>query len=291
MATGFGVDPTVVNNVVTGTTSQDIRKVIEGMFANQGILRGCKVTTRSDLKYNVSLGAVVCEVSEGESILVPVYASTPATTPPTSGSRTDYIIVTQNMPAINGNSNIVVSVTNTEPSTFSRSMVLAKYTAVAGKTRTSDFVEAPGFYRNYAVPTHTAGRYLFQKTEVYNDLIKPKKDLPIMSGSFTLETDRLIEITLGTTVDCDFNNGIQDCLYAIIFIDGIRRATFSSGKIDDGWSASHSWVWNTELEAGYHTFKIQFEERGDTGKLRVRYSSAGGFPGTTCYIKDLGVKD
>lgn len=293
MATGFGVDPTLVNGVMSGTTSQDIRKVIEGMYQNQGILRGCKVETTNGLAYKVNLGAVVCEVSEGESILVPVYASNPTTTAPGSSDRQDYIVVRQNMPGVNGsgNSNIVVEVVHTAPSKYSRSMVLAQYTAKAGKTRTSDFVETAGFYRNYAVPTATAGRYLYKKVETYSDLIIPKKDLPIMSGNFTLETDRLIEFTLGTTVDCDYSAGIQDGMQAIIYINGIRQVTFGTGKIDDGWAKSVSWVWNTELEAGYHTFKVHFVEQNNTGKVRVWWNGNGGYGGTTCTIKDLGVKD
>lgn len=292
MATGFGVDPSLQNGVMTGTTSQDIRKIVEGMYSNQGILRGCKVTTRSDMKYNVALGAVVCEVSEGESILVPVYASTPSTAAaPSSGTRQDYIVVRQNMPATDGNSNIVVEVVNTPPSMFARSMVLAQYTVPAGKTKTSDFIEAPDFYRNYAVPTSAAGRYLFQKTEIFDGLIGPKKDLPFMSGSFELETDRLIEFIVGTTVDCDLGGGINDAMYAEIFIDNVKKVTFSTGRIDNGYSRTETWVWNTTLEAGKHTFKVVFNETDDTGKVRVRYSSNGGFPGSYVTIKDLGVKD
>lgn len=289
MAVGFGVDPTTTGGVLKGTTSQDIRKVVEGMFSNQGILRGCTVTTRSDLKYNVSLGSVVCEISEGESVIVPVYAGT-VTTPAPSVDRQDYICVKQNLPQIDGNSDVVLLVRHTAPTLYERAMVLAQYTAKAGKTRTSDFVETAGFYRNYAVPTASAGKYLFKKTETFNGLIKPKKDLPFMKGNFYLETDRLIEFVINTTVDSDVGAGISDAMYAEIFIDGTKKVTFSTGKIDTSWSQTHTFVWNTALEKGSHTIQVRFNELADSGLIRVRYVP-GGFPGSSVTVKDLGVND
>lgn len=291
MATGFGVNPSLVNGVLTGTTSQDIRKIVEGMYYHQGILRGCKVKTTAGLNYQVELGAVVCEFSQGESVLVPVYATTVATTAPGASDRQDYIVVRQNMPNAQGegSSSVVVEVVHTKPATYSNTVVLAQYTAKAGKTRTDEFVEASGFYRTYAIPTGTAGKYLFQGVDKNNTAIKPKKDLPWMQGNFTLETDRMIEIGVGATVDCAVSDGIPDALYAIVWIDNIRIVTFSSGKIDDSWSTSNYWVHNMSLEAGTHTIKIHFEETGNTGKLWTRYSANGGFGGCYVTVKDLGV--
>ncbi len=293
MATGFGVDPSLKSGNMTGTTSQDIRKIVEGMYSNQGILRGCKVTPQNNLTYAVALGAVVCEIVEGESVLIPVYAKTVTTpAPPATGTREDYIVVRQNMPSMaapNNNSDIVVEVVHTPPAKFASSMILAQYTTVAGKTRTLDFKEADGFYRNYAVPSTASAGYLFRKTEIYNGAISPKKDLPFMSGSFTVETDRMIEFVINTTVDCQVGAGIDDAMLVEIHIDNTKRSTFSTGKIDNGYTRTETFVWNTTLEAGRHTFKVVFNEANDTGKLWVRYSAAGGFPGSSVTIKDIGI--
>lgn len=296
MATGFGIDPYYSGSTLKGTTSRDIRKVVDGMYTNQGILRGCVVTTTNNLTYNIGEGALVKEMSGGESVLVPVYAGSVATTPPTSGTRRDYICVRQNRPEVEGNSDVVYVVLNSAPPVLGNTLCIAQYTAVANATKTSGFVEnKTDFYRNFAVPTATAGRYLFQKTLTNDELIKPKKDLPYVSGSFELVTDRLIEFTINVTVDADVNQatagGIYDAMYSEIFINGTKRVTFSTGRIDDSWSRTETYVWNTALEAGKHTFQVRFNEVEDTGKIRVRYSSIGGFPGQTVTIKDLGVRD
>lgn len=296
MATGFGIDPYYSNGVLKGTTSRDIRKVVDGMYSNQGILRGCNVTTANTLHYNVSEGALVKELVGGEAVLVPVYAGSVATTPPTSGSRMDHICVRQNRPEVEGNSDVVLVVLNSHPPVYGNTLCIAEYTATANATKTSGFVENKAdFYRNFAVPTATAGRYLWQKTLTNNELIKPKKDLPYVSGSFELVTDRLIEFIINVTIDADVNQvaggGINDAMYSEIYIDGTKRVTFSTGRIDDAWSRTETYVWNTSLEAGKHTFQVRFNESDDTGKIRVRYGAGGGFPGQSVTIKDLGVKD
>lgn len=296
MATGFGIDPYYSGSTLKGTTSRDIRKVVDGMYTNQGILRGCTVTTTNTLTYNIGEGALVKEMSGGESVLVPVYAGSVSTTPPTSGTRQDYICVRQNRPEVEGNSDVVYVVLHSAPPVMGNTLCIAQYTAVANATKTSGFVEnKTDFYRNFAVPTATAGRYLFQKTLTNNELIKPKKDLPYVSGSFELVTDRLIEFTINVSVDADLNEnpggGVYDGMYSEIFINGTKKATFSTGRIDTSWTRTDTYVWNTSLEAGKHTFQVRFNEVEDSGKIRVRYSASGGFPGQTVTIKDLGVKD
>lgn len=296
MATGFGIDPYYSSGVLKGTTSRDIRKVVDGMYDNQGILRGCKVTTASTLQYNVGAGALVKELVSGEAVLVPVYSGSVSTTPPTSGSRMDHICVRQNRPEVEGNSDVVLVVLNSHPPVFGNTLCIAEYTATANATKTSGFKEnTTDFYRNFAIPTATAGRYLWKKTLTNDELIKPKRNLPYVSGSFELVTDRLIEFAINVSIDADVNQvsggGINDAMYSEIFIDGSKKATFSTGRIDNSWTRTESYVWNTELEAGKHTFQVRFNEVDDTGKIRVRYGSGGGFPGQTVTIKDLGVKD
>lgn len=296
MATGFGIDPYYSGGVLKGTTSRDIRKVVDGMYDNQGILRGCKVTTANTLQYNVGEGAVVKELVSGEGVLIPVYAGSVSTTPPTSGSRMDHICVRQNRPEVEGNSDVVLVVLNSHPPVLGNTLCIAEYTATANATKTSGFVEnTTDFYRNFAVPTATAGRYLFQKTLTNNELIKPKRDLPYVSGSFELVTDRLIEFTINVSIDADVNDtsggGIYDGMYSEIFINGSKKATFSTGRIDTSWTRTDTYVWNTSLEAGKHTFQVRFNEVEDSGKIRVRYSASGGFPGQSVTIKDLGVRD
>lgn len=304
MATGFGVDPTKnAQGVITsGTSSRDLRVVVGGMY-NQGILRGCEVaTSTSGLEYKISGGSCILSIGNGggiagpsgneEHVMLPIYPTTVTTTASGASPRTDFVYVKQNIPSIDGNSNIVYGVTSTRPGTYDQRLVIQELHVPANMTgNTSKAVKV--IDRNYATPVSTGGKYLVDKRDTYDGLLN-LRDLNDLGASFYLATDRLIRVDFTVTVDCDFNDGIQEALYSFIHIDGVRRATFSTGKIDDGWTKTISNSYLTTLSQGNHNITLKRDSTlndKQKSKIRFRYSSIGGFPGQTVQVTDCGVKD
>lgn len=280
MAVSFGVP---------GTGADDLRRVLGGWY-NQGVVSGCVVTGRTDLKYAIAPGVVMNYLAGGsgvgsaELVAMPIASVTVSTVagPPT-GTRTDYVCVGQDI----AGGPIEYIVLQTPPSSPGKWLVIAQFSVPAGMTRTSDATRSTSI--NYSTPYGSAGRYLVNKKDTFNNLIK-NNNLVNLSGTFTLPTARLVEVGVTVTVDSDVSTGIYDALFANIWVDGSRKVAFSTGKIDDNYPQVHHWTWNTDLSAGPHTISLERYEAHDTGKIRLRYA-AGGFPGTLLVVKDMGVLD
>lgn len=295
MATGWGVDATknASGEVTSGTSSQDVRRIIDGMY-NQGVMQGCSISTStSDMSYTLNEGVVVNWIGGREAVLMPVY-TTKVTVSPNTGTapRNDFVYVKQNLPSIDGNSNIVVGVTNTEPSASDRRLVIRKFVVPAGATKTSSAV--PTGSMNYSTPYGQSGRLLVNKTDTYNGLLR-NRTLNDMGGNFSLSTDRIVRVDMTVTFDLEGSFTGHDRLVNEIFVDGVARAKFSTGLITTGAYETKSWTWYTQLYRGDHNITLKRfswykQVNNKPSEIYLRYN-ANQWPGQTLVVTDAGVWD
>lgn len=295
--TGFGVEPTKndLGVITSGTSSKDIRWIISGMY-NQGILRDCLMTrSNTSLIYTIGPGSVVNSIGDAEPraehVMMPVYGATVNTIAGGSTARTDYVWVKQNLPDVDGNSDIIYGVSQTPPSTYEQRLEIARFAVPANMSNTGQASMYTN--RNYATPKSIGGKYLVSRHDPYNDLLK-NRELNDLGDTFSIPTARLIRVDFTVTVDSDFADGIQEALYSYIYINGIKVATFSTGRIDFSWTKTLSNSYMTTLPAGTHNVTLKKDTTlpdKQSSKLKLRYSAGGGFPGQTMHVTDCGVLD
>lgn len=294
MATGFGIDGTkdVNGNITSGTSSQDIRKIFGGMFTT-GVLRGLNVTTSStSMDYVVSPGSAIIAISGGngdEVVPVPGYGATVTTAAGGASARTDHVYIKQNRPSVEGNSNIVYGVTNTMPTEGDGRLVLKSFTVPANMTNTSQ-ASVTGDVR-YATPYGSAGRILVDLVDTYSGAMPAKPSLD-QGGSFSLTTDRMVRIDITTTIDCEVVGGVDEGVFTIVYVDGQRVTTFSSGYLSHNVPTSHSYSLVRPLSAGNHNVTISRQPMNGnkaTSKIYFRYGGSGGYAGQRVYVTDAGI--
>lgn len=298
MTTGWGVDAVkdASGNVTSGTSAQDIRMINGAMF-NQGILRGCDVSTSTtEMAYTVAPGVVNNSIGGGleEHVLMPVY-TTKITVPPnkTGSVRNDYVYVKQNMPEHGDpNNQVAIGVTHTPPGTYDRRIVIRQFSVPAGATRTSQASRVGSI--NYATPYGQSGRLLVNKVDTYNGLLR-NRPLNDLGGSFSLTTDRIIRVDMTVTFDLEKIYSSHDRLYNYINVDGVQRATFSTGNIMNSTYQTQSWSWFTQLYRGEHNITLKRGTQfglvdGKPSEIYLRYN-ANAWPGQTLTVTDVGVWD
>lgn len=297
LGTGFGVEPTKdgSGNITSGTSSKDMRWIISGMY-NQGILRDCFITTStSGLTYTIGPGSVVNSIGpaepRAEHVMMPVYGGNITTTAGGASARTDYIYVKQNLTTVEGNSDIVYGVTSVKPSTYDQRLVIATFDVPANMTKTSQATMQ--VERNYATPISIGGKYLVAKHDPFNDLMK-NRELNDLGATFSLHTARLIRCDFTVTIDSDVGAGVNEALQSMVYVNGTKMATFSTGRIDQSWTQTISNSFLLTLPAGRHNITLKRDTTLSdklSSKLRFRYNNAGGYPGQTFHVTDCGVLD
>lgn len=87
----IGLEPDGSGN---GTTPEGLQRGIDAMFLQPGIMKGCGITLRPTMSYQVGQGAVVAQYSAGRMLIVPIQTTNVTTVAaPSSGSRVDYIYI------------------------------------------------------------------------------------------------------------------------------------------------------------------------------------------------------
>lgn len=295
MSTGWGVD--AVKNAegiaTSGTSAQDIRNINSGLY-NQGILYGCAVdTSTTAMTYTINRGVVSNALVWGEHVMMPVNKTT-ITVPKNTGTtaRTDYVYVKQNLPEKDGNNNIVFGISNSPIDTYDQRLVLRKFLVPAGATTTSSAVRQGSI--NYSTPYGQAGRLLVNKVDTYNGLLK-NRQINQLGGDFSLATDRIIRTDITVTHDKEPGQTAGDRLTAEIWVDNVKRATFSTGEIDTETYTTQCWAWYTQLARGDHNVTVKlFSHRKKVHNLPstiyLRYG-ANSWPGQRVVVTDAGVLD
>lgn len=287
MPVGFGAAPTINanNEVVSGTSDTDVRKIWAGLYPQPGLISGGVVTTSASTQaYSVTAGVAVVRMTNTEHVLIPIPASTVNPTP-TGQPRTDIIYVQQNIPSVEGDSNVQVKVGPTLPA--ARAVELARFTQTATATSTSSGVRTGQI--NYAIP-YGANLGTLWRMQNMHDGIFTTRDT-IGNGSFYLPTDRQLRISMSTVVVAIGAVGFDNSKYCEssynVYIDGKAVAVWRSPGLHQAWQ----WIqFETVVNcsAGTHTVKVDRGRESGPGTPKQVYGS-GNTPGCLVEIKDDGV--
>lgn len=286
MTSGWGVEPTLdgSGNATSGTTSQDIRKILGGLYT-KGIISGCTVTTSaSAMTYTVNAGVVAISVASDEIILADIPVTTITTTSaPVSGTRTDIIYAQQRYPSIEGNSSIVVSVGTSLPA---RAVRLQSRVVSAGNINTNSTVITGG--TDYSIPYGASLGILWKHQTTYNGTFTTRGVMG--SASIYLPTDRNLKFTLSTTMSANAAVGFDNTKYCEgafdIFIDNVKQWGWSTPGLHQAW-AEFTWSDNIILTAGSHTLRYERFVGIGPGTPFQHYSLAGN-KGSQLIVEDLG---
>lgn len=287
MTTGFGIDPTITNGVVTsGTTGSDIQRITGALFNPGVIQQGAGITGSSTkMEYRIPNGVVAITTGPGFRVLTP-YAITILTvaTNATSSARTDKIYVKQNTPALDGNSNAEIKYTS--GAIPENSVQIGTMIVPAGATTTAN--ATPSGNLDWSVPYGSSGKVLYRYTDTTNGLISnaPKT----INGTFYLPTDRTIDIDVFTTCDM-IDASDANSLYTKVVIDGVSRITYITGRLSS-WAQTDYWSTPFTLAAGHHTVSFTRDAvvNNNADKVKLVYQ-AGVYGGTIYTIRDAGIID
>lgn len=296
MPTGLGVphSQNADGSITTGTSAEDVRRTFGGLYT-EGVVSGATVSGTTGLSYTISPGLVFLwyggSKTSPELVPLPIPSGTVNTTAgPSSGSRTDYVWVKQAKPSSNPavGSQITMGVTPTNPRSSSNSpseyFILDRFTVPAGMTSTNNATKMTD--RTFSVPYGTGGMLLELKDTWNNWLINRPGGIANLTGKITLPTDQLIQIDVGVTAEVD--NGLDtDIIMASVLIDGVRRAWWHTGKIDE-YAVTYNWTMTLQLSAGTHTIDFRRTERNNSGKIKLRHET-NGLQGSYLNVKTVGI--
>lgn len=223
MTSGWGVDATVVNSVVTsGTESADVRKVWGALYT-AGVINGCAITrSGSDMSYAVASGVVAVAAAVGEIIMAPVQGTTVPTLPaPGTGTRVDVVFAQQRQPT-DGDSTVKVDVLGFADETSivlpPASQELGRFLVSAGQTNTNAAVEIGDV--QYSIPYGgSLGVLHYWQNKYDGDLFNGYINR-IGHGTYNLPTDRLVRYSYRTVLSARNASGFDNnkyCEYGYLF--------------------------------------------------------------------------
>lgn len=289
MASGFGVDATVnasTGEVLSSTTSQDIRRIMGSLYSPGVISGGVVTTSASGLTYSVSAGVAAIQTATGQIVLTPFDSAT-ATSVGTA-ARTDIIYVKQNFPA-DGNSNAVVGLNNTLPK---NALALARFSVPAGATNTNAAIRQGN--TDYAIPYGASLGALWTYTDTRNATL-PNALERRGQGKIYLPTDRRIRFNIQTTLSASGAVGFDSskyCEWAFWpMIDNSFPTKWTTPGLHQAWC---TWQWEYEMNvvAGEHVVSYQTGREVGPGTAKQHY----GFDvtnnmrtGTVFTVEDVGV--
>lgn len=267
MATSWGIDPLkdIDGNVTIGTSAADFRQIQGGLFT-PGLISGGLVTrSASAMTYTVSAGVAAFPIVTGsnpQTVLGPIPSATVNTTAPTSGTRIDVVYARQRTVGIEGDPNIVIEV---GPSLPANSVLLDSFIVSYTNTNTNATVRQGNI--KYSIPYGASLGLLANRVSTFSgNFTVTATDV---TGSFYLPTDRLVRVTLTTSLSASGAYRFDNAKYCEagydFYFDDLKYFAWSSQGLHQAW-AETSFTELKELSAGVHTYKT------------VRYRAQG--PGT-----------
>lgn len=210
----FGIAPLADG---TCTSPAEMQRLIGSYWGNPGVISGCEVTGRADMKWQVAAGAVVVQTGARLAVEVPVESlqvTSPA--PPSTGTRRDYIYA---------DTSGQVKISSASPSSGT---VIASVIVPAGATATNQMgVEVA---KRYALPVGASLGELAGWTDPAggwttvtdtSEQVRWNYVLPI------LPTDRQLEFRITQCLATQAGDGVENrrgsCVH-LIKLDGVQVA-------------------------------------------------------------------
>lgn len=170
----------------TGTTVQDLQRIVGAQYSTSGILPtgGVTVTGTSSMAYKVSAGAVILKTAAGLGTLYPIEEQTVNTVPaPSTGSRQDRVVMDRD--------GAVRVVQGAAPA---GGITLGLFTVLAGITST--LAAQQSMDRNFAIPAGASLGLLHRFHDPANGTQGNKNAMTLGSGRFNLMSDRLVRFDM-----------------------------------------------------------------------------------------------
>lgn len=269
--TGLGVAPDSEGN---GCDPLTHRRIIAGRWASKGVVTGLNISTRSDLRYDVSAGVAVLQRSASDGM---VEAYWPGGTTPAvpagdpSNPRIDVAWLRQNDPTQGDSDNRVTlgvtagtpAASPQVPSVPAGALPVSIRRMPAGATSTRSAADWRD--RDYAIP-YGAGKGLLAQSVLTDDEIGMNTDTgyhQVANAGFWLPTDRIVEVTWRSGVrNAD---GKASSFYLSVRVDGteVQDGIVESGVSDRWLRQQYSWIVE-RLGAGTHsvTAHVACPDRG-----------------------------
>ena len=300
MGYGIGRAPTQTGTVPTpekmpvydGTSPEDVQRWVWSLYrtdngpalvrgGSQGSPEGV-VSGTSSMEYQVAAGVAVFPAGYCQSIAVPFERGRVATLPaPTSGTRTDYVYLTADG---------AVQVGRTQPN---GTALLDKRTVPANITATTATTSVLGDMVYSPLYGASSGKILGHTVEGADNQEIDAADRLMLSRTFTLDSDRVVQINLLTTyrTDATFaDNANYASIKWGIYIDGAHNRTFQFhvNRVPETKNA----IYTVTLPAGTHNIQVRRSiERYPINGVKVlyRYGGESKWPGTRLELYDMGM--
>lgn len=273
MPSGFGVDR--APDGLSGTSSQDIRRINAALY-KPGIIDGCFVSTSaSAMTYTVTSGVVAIQTAVGEIVLAPVNQTTvTAAAAPVSGSRTDIVYAKQRFPSIvgEGDANVVVGVASVLPA---NAVELRRYIVNAGTTSTNGAVVTGDRVQSTTYGGMQGVLHKWQNTysgPLSTNLIREGY------GTFNLTTDRYVTFRVKAVLNAIGASGFDNSKYTEHgFLFGFEQGDFvlhCTPGLHQAW-ATYQFESQVVLPAGQHTVNLGSFRIVGPGQAETHYGTDG----------------
>lgn len=288
MASGFGADPTldVDGKVLSGTTAQDIRRIIGALYSPGLISGGEIVTSGSAMTYTVSGGVAIIRLATGQHVAAP-FDQTTLTVSTANSARTDIIFALQNLPE-NGNSNVVVGVNQVLPP---NAVEIGRFAVGVGITNTNNAVRQGGI--DFAIPYGANLGILHKFNHAYKGAL-PTARTVLGTGKIHLPTDRNIRFRY-TGVHCAENAIMWDtskyCELGVLpMLDGLEFEQWNTSGLHSAWETVH-FETIVPVSAGTHTVGLmRYRKQGPGTPYQLQGYYPDGFyrRGADFTVEDVG---
>lgn len=273
MTSGFGVDASA--DGTSGTTSQDIRRILGAQFT-QGVLEGCDVGTHgAAMTYTVTPGVVAIQTAADEIVLAPVDQMTVTTAPaPSSGDpRQDKVYVQQRFPSVSGDANIVLGVTSGDVP--SNALQIRSFMVPAGITNTDG--ATPHWPKPYALQKKSSLGLLHYWQNTFSGTLSTELIREGWANIF-VPTDRRIIFKVRALLNAKGASGFDNskyCEWGFLFgLNGGDIVLHSTPGLHQAW-ATYEFSTAVEVAAGWHNVNLGSLRLSGPGVAETHYGVDG----------------
>jgi len=283
-----------------GTTDSDIRQMLARKWLNKGIVGGLQVSGVTTMAYNVSAGMAICSRGASDGFVEAYYSGGATPEVEANGSsnpRIDVIWITSHDKSQGDTDNLVtVGVSKgTAAATPSAPVIPTYATEVArmllpgGSTSTKN--ASVNASKNFAIPYGASLGILVDKTDTSYKGIEIGTPYTFASGTFTLPTDRMINVSL-TETTWAWKPTTHDWMgagYVDWMLDGKVIRAFRFTNYPDT-PSTQCFEDKVLVQAGTHTVQARLWASGVAPKSGIWLDyKAGSWPGQRLVVSDGGV--
>lgn len=295
MSVAFGI-PQAADG--TGTTAQDMRRILAALYPNPGVISGLAVSGDTTLSYRVGAGVAACSRggSDGRTLAWFPGGRTPAVAANAAGNpRVDVVWLCAHDASQGDADNLVaLGVTQGTPAASPAAPAIPGYATrlgamlvPAGATTTANAARTGGV--DYAVPYGASLGVLMSGRDTANGVVELASPRVAASGTVSLPTDRLVQLSVSVTMGL-FRQGPNPdgsgAVYFRVHVDGTQvwSSEFAVSSRDS--ALTQCFQRTIVLSAGRHTVDMRLVSA--VGGRACRFYSSDSWAGQTIQAVDMG---